>query len=234
MNLICLLPSGNGFQKRFPNSMSYKKQSSCPLCQTVSGIFYKEEKHLFYRCKECRGIFRSEDQRLSNSAETERYLLHQNPEFDKGYYQFILPIIEEVRSFALHGSTGLDYGCGQHQVLLKNLVGEGFKMYGYDPIFLAEKKALKLEYDFIVACEVIEHFYHPFEEFQRLKKLLAPKGKLICKTDVFYSDKDFSNWYYKNDPTHVFIYTEATFDWIRENMGFKHVKVDGRVITFSK
>ena len=207
---------------------------SCPLCNSASIVFYKDEKHLFYECMKCSGIFRSENQRLSDIVEIERYLLHQDPEFDEGYFQFILPLIEKVKSFALRGGLGLDYGCGQHQVLLKNLEREGFKMHGYDPLFLADNKVLRLKYDFIVTCEVIEHFYYPSEEFQNLKNLLVPNGKLICKTDVYDSRVDFSNWYYKNDPTHVFIYRKKTFEWIWENLDFKDVKVEGRVITFSK
>ncbi|UCE92937.1 MAG: class I SAM-dependent methyltransferase [Flavobacteriaceae bacterium] len=214
--------------------MPDKNQSApCPLCNSLSFVFYKDEKHLFYECKECSGIFRSEDQRLSNTDEINRYLLHRNPEFDEGYYQFILPIIKEVKASCSAGAQGLDYGCGQHQVLMKNLRREGFKMHGYDPMFLSDKEVLKKQYDFIVSCEVIEHFYHPFQEFQYLKSILLPNGKLICKTDIYDSKVDFESWYYKNDPTHVFIYREATFDWIRENMEFTDVKINRRVITFT-
>lgn len=215
--------------------MTHLNQTApCPLCTATSVVFYEDEKHLFYECMECKGIFRSVEQHLSNSDEIERYLLHRDPEFDDGYYQFILPIIEEVKSSVVQGAIGLDFGCGQHQVLLKNLNREGFKMQGYDPLFLTDKKVLKRCYDFIVACEVIEHFYHPFQEFQGLKNILEPTGKLICKTDVYDAKVDFENWYYKNDPTHVFIYTVATFEWIREHLDFKDVKIDGRVITFTK
>ncbi|MCA0932547.1 class I SAM-dependent methyltransferase [Lutimonas saemankumensis] len=215
--------------------MADKKQSStCPLCTAKSTIFFEDEKHLFYKCRECHGVFRSEDQRLSETDELGRYLLHENPEFDQGYYQFILPVIEEVRSFAAKGSKGLDYGCGQHQVLMKYLAEDGYKMFGYDPLFLDDKELLNQQYDFIVSCEVIEHFFYPYREFQGLKNILAPQGKLICKTDVYDSKTDFESWYYKNDPTHVFIYMEETFEWIRKNLDFKDVKVDGRVINFSK
>ncbi|WKK66409.1 class I SAM-dependent methyltransferase [Lutimonas zeaxanthinifaciens] len=215
--------------------MTDKNQSSnCPLCTKASNVFYEDEKHLFYQCMDCRGIFRSESQRLSNTEEIKRYLLHRDPELDEGYYQFILPLIEEVRSFAKKGAQGLDYGCGQHKFLLKTLTKEGFNTFGYDPLFLDDKKLLKQQYDFIVCCEVIEHFFHPLREFQRLKNILVPQGKLICKTDVYDSKTDFETWYYKNDPTHVFIYMEETFEWIRQNLDFKDVKVDGRVINFSK
>ena len=31
---------------------------------------------------------------------------------------------------------------------------------------------------------------------------------------------DFSTWWYKNDLTHVFIFQEKTFEWIKKELGF--------------
>jgi 2-polyprenyl-3-methyl-5-hydroxy-6-metoxy-1,4-benzoquinol methylase len=90
------------------------------------------------------------------------------------------------------------------------------------------------QYDFIVCCEVIEHFYHPSQEFQNLFQTLRAKGKLICKTHLFEEGIDFDTWYYKNDPSHVFIYQAETMLWIKNNYLLKDVKINKRVITFTK
>ena len=67
-----------------------------------------------------------------------------------------------------------------------------------------------------------------------MHSLLKPAGKLICMTDLYSDDKDFGNWYYKNDHTHVFIYRAETMEHIRSRFGFRDVKVEGRLIEFSK
>jgi hypothetical protein len=79
---------------------------------------------------------------------------------------------------------------------------------------------------------VIEHFYHPEKEFRLLKNLLQPNGRLYCMTHIYNPKIDFENWYYKNDPTHVFIYQEATLIWIKNNFNFASVTIDNRLISF--
>lgn len=185
-------------------------------------------------CDQCGGIFRDRDQFLTKTAEKKRYLHHISSMEDTGYYQFISPIIDEVVSSFPVDSLGLDFGCGHTPVLSRHLSNEGFKMVEYDPIFFNDKSALKNKYNFIVACEVVEHFYNPFDEFKRLHDLLKPEGTLICKTHPFEKKIDFASWYYKNDPSHVFIYQRKTFEWIKEFLEFKNVKINDRTIIFSK
>lgn len=151
-----------------------------------------------------------------------------------GYYNFVSPIINEVKRFALTGDQGLDYGCGHTPVLSEHLKTEGYKMEVYDPIFHNDIHVLEKTYHFIVCCEVMEHFFSPFSEFKGLYKMLLPNGKLICKTDLYDKDIDFKGWYYKNDPSHVFIYQPKTIGYIKENCQFRDVKIKDRVITFSK
>ena len=93
---------------------------------------------------------------------------------------------------------------------------------------------MKHQYDFIVCCEVMEHFYEPSKEFLNLFKLLTSKGKLFCKTHLFEKGTDFGKWYYKNDPSHVFIYQSKTVHWIKEMFEIDNVKISDRIITFSK
>jgi hypothetical protein len=80
---------------------------------------------------------------------------------------------------------------------------------------------------------VIEHFYHPKKEFEMLKGMLKDGGKLYLMTDIYDESIDFASWYYKNDPTHVFLYHKDAFEYIREKFEFKSVKVKGRLIVFS-
>lgn len=80
-----------------------------------------------------------------------------------------------------------------------------------------------VQYDFIVCCEIAEHFANPAAEFQRLARLLKPGGRIYCMT-MMWLGGDFSRWQYKNDPTHVFFYTPKSLAFIRDQYGFKSVK----------
>ena len=209
-------------------------KSKCPLCRSNSRTFFKNQLHHFYLCDQCAGIFRDRDQFLTKTEEKKRYLNHISSMEDTGYYHFISPIIDEVASSFSVDNLGLDFGCGHTPVLSKYLTNKGFKMAEYDPIFFNDNSVLKTKYNFIVSCEVIEHFYSPLDEFKKLFTLLKSGGMLICKTHPFEKEIDFASWYYKNDPSHVFIYQKKTFLWVKDFFGFKSIKINDRTITYSK
>ncbi|MCL4857464.1 MAG: methyltransferase, partial [Flavobacteriales bacterium] len=58
-------------------------------------------------------------------------------------------------------------------------------------------------------------------------------GKLICMTDIYNPTIDFASWYYKNDPTHVFIYQKETFEWIKTTFNFSELTIEKRLVVFS-
>ena len=207
---------------------------NCPLCNKQGILFFKDAKHTFHECTNCKGIFRDRQQLLDLNAERERYLTHISNINDTGYYKFVSPIIKEVKNHFSKGISGLDYGCGHTPVLSEHLINEHYKMTVYDAVFFNEASVLKKKYDFIVCCEVMEHFYDPSFEFKQLYELLRPNGKLICKTHLYENKIAFDDWYYKNDPSHVFIYQVKTLIWIKNHFRFNDVKIDGRLITFSK
>ena len=49
-------------------------------------------------------------------------------------------------------------------------------------------------------------------------------------TDRFNPERDFGTWFYKTDPTHVFLYSDESFKWIQKEFGFKDMKIEGRVV----
>ena len=53
-------------------------------------------------------------------------------------------------------------------------------------------------------------------------------------TLIYHKGIDFENWFYKNDPTHVFLYQKETFHWIKNYFGFKKVIINNRLILFCK
>jgi 2-polyprenyl-3-methyl-5-hydroxy-6-metoxy-1,4-benzoquinol methylase len=150
---------------------------------------------------------------------------------DKGYQKFVQPIVAIVLTNFNKKHVGLDFGCGPGPVISKLLRDQEYQITTYDPIFDANIAALKTTYDYIVCCEVIEHFHNPVKEFKLLKSLLKPNGKLICKTDLYSEAIDFKKWYYKNDQTHVIFYHKKTFNWIQQHIGFSKISISNRIIT---
>lgn len=171
---------------------------------------------------------------LKPETEESRYRLHNNDVHDSRYQDFVSPITKAVINDFSPAAVGLDYGCGPGPVAAVMLEKQGFTVRLYDPFFENHQENLQLQYDFIICCEVMEHFHYPRKEFQLLYNLLKPGGKLYCKTSLFTEDLDFSNWYYKNDPTHVFLYTEESLKWIRSNLGFKELSIKPKLIILEK
>ena len=129
-------------------------------------------------------------------------------------------------------AKGLDFGAGTGPVISKILKDNGFNIKLFDPFFHNYPFLLETKYNYIAACEVIEHFHHPKKEFALLKKLLLKNGKLYCQTNLYDESIDFHTWHYKSDNTHVFFYHNKTIHWIKDEFGFSEVVIKDRLITF--
>ncbi len=201
----------------------------CLLCGSFGEPFYLQEFHL---CGYCGAIFRPHATLLDPQDEKNRYLLHSDDPSDRGYQKFVMPLVEKVVSRFKLGSHGIDFGTGRSQIVAKLLETRGMKMEVYDPFFYPDRTPLAKEYDFVTACEVIEHFYRPYEEFVLLRKILKQNGVLLCMTHLYDPSIDFARWYYKNDPTHVCIYQEKTIKYIANRFKFRDFSIEDRVIGF--
>ncbi len=207
----------------------------CPLCgNSETRVFYASKKRTFYTCDHCFGIYVSKADKLSPEKELQRYLLHNNDMYNEGYRNFVSPIIHCIVERHRPDEKGLDFGAGPGPVVSEMLRELNFDIQLYDPFFHDDKEVLGKRYNYIVCCEVIEHFYNPYKEFQLLKELLEVGGNLYCMTNVYEEKLNFESWYYKEDPTHVFFYQYGTLQWIKDNIGFANVEVDNRLIIFQK
>lgn len=204
----------------------------CPLCSSRAEEFYSDKRKKYLRCPVCKGISLDAALLPTFDEEKDRYNTHNNDIEDKGYQKFVSPIVNSILRDFNPNDAGLDFGAGTGPVISKMLSDSGFQIVQYDPFFHNYPDLLTRKYNYIACCEVIEHFHDPEKEFILLKELLAPGGRLYCMTDIYRDTIDFGKWYYINDPTHVFIYQEETFTWIKETLGFKNVVVEGRLVVF--
>lgn len=206
----------------------------CPLCNSTSTLFCEKPKHLFYKCDTCEGIFRPQHTFLTAEEEKAHYEKHNNDVFDERYQNFVSPIVNAVLQDFSPEAKGLDFGSGTGPVIAKMLTDKGYQVQNYDLFFANDVSLLNQKYDYVSCCEVMEHFHQPYKEFELLKSLLLPKGKLYCKTEVFNNQKPFENWYYKDDFTHVFIYQPKTLEWIKTEFHFSNVIIKEKLIVFEK
>ena len=171
---------------------------------------------------------------LSREKEKARYLTHKNDVSNPGYQNFVRPVIETVTTHTTTRQHGLDYGAGTGPVITKLLQEKGYNMTTYDPIFIPDPYALEATYDFIVCCEVVEHFHCPQSEFAQFNKLLHSSGLLVIKTELLTLEIDFPNWYYKNDPTHTIFYSTEGMRLLLDQHHFKSIKISPRLVVAKK
>ncbi|UCN01314.1 methyltransferase domain-containing protein [Sulfurimonas sp. SWIR-19] len=204
----------------------------CPLCQNSASFFY-EDTQRYYQCKNCHGIFVDAAHLPDAKSEKARYELHDDDAEDAGYRTFVAPITSNIEQDFSAEAKGLDFGAGTSRIITKVMQEKGYAISSYDPYFHPYKELLEQKYDYIASCEVIEHFYHPAKEFALLKSLLKENAKLYLMTDIYDEQVEFSSWYYKNDPTHVFLYTKKTFEWIQKRFEFSNLFIEKRLIILS-
>ncbi len=204
---------------------------NCPLCKHDGKPFYGDE---FFECNNCSGIYKNRADYIDENAEIQRYKQHNNDVNDPGYQKFVSPITNYVLTNHNPHQSGLDFGSGTEPVISKILKDNGYTIHQFDPFFANQVELLNQTYDYIVCCEVIEHFHKPDVEFEMLHHMLNSKAALLCMTHLYDDTIDFKNWYYRNDPTHVFIYRRETIYFIADSYRFTDVEINNRLIVFKK
>jgi SAM-dependent methyltransferase len=210
-----------------------KKINTCPLCSSESTIFFQRKERLYHQCSNCSGIFVDKALLPEPTKEKQRYKEHNNDVENEGYQKFVSPITSAILKSFSENHIGLDFGAGTGPVIAKILNDNNYNIKLYDPFFHNIPELLNEKYNYIACCEVMEHFHNPFKEFKLLKRLLKPNGKLFCLTHIYHVGIPFANWYYKNDPTHVFIYQKETLAWIKKEFGFSKMEIEGNFIWFT-
>ncbi len=185
---------------------------NCLWCGSASTQQIKVEKTIYYQCLCCEIIFMDRKYHLDPLAEEARYLLHENNVLDSGYQKFVEPLKKAVMQRFGPSHLGLDYGSGKDSAISYLLTEQNYKLNKYDPFFQSESSVLKPStYDYIIICEVAEHFYQPRAEFEKLKSYLKPTGILFVMTSLKTEAIDFQSWSYRRDSTHVCFYSQKTF-----------------------
>ena len=195
---------------------------ACRVCRhpQTSPIHTKDGCN-YWRCPNCLATFLDAAQLLGPEEEFKRYSLHMNDPADQGYRTFLRQLADPLLQRLPTNQVGLDYGCGSGPALAQMLTQAGHTVKLYDPFFHPDTAGLTQTYDFITCTEVAEHFYHPYEEFGKLRALLRPGGLLAIMTCFQTDDSRFENWQYRRDETHVTFYKEETFHHLAALFGWQ-------------
>lgn len=193
------------------SSTSPVRACACPVCAASADHFLLVAGRDYFHCPACQARFLDPAQRLLRDAERAHYLHHENDAADPRYRRFLAKLAEPLMARLAPSSQGLDYGCGPGPALAAMLHEAGHDVALYDPFFAPDPAPLRGTYDFVTCTEVAEHFHHPEQEFDRLRRLVRPGGWLAIMTCFQTEDARFADWHYRKDPTHVVFYREETF-----------------------
>jgi hypothetical protein len=199
--------------------------------------YYKDslESIDFYQCPECELIFKDPKNFINSENEKNRYNSHENRVGDTQYEKFLKQLVTPLLPYLKIGDVGLDYGCGPGPALQKILIDLGFHCEVYDPFFYPETKILDKKYEFIVSTEVVEHFYLPQIEFEKIFSMLKHEGVLGLMTGIYPTSlEDFKKWWYHRDPTHVVFYNENTMKFLAKKYNKTVSFPQKNIIIFSK
>lgn len=207
---------------------------ACPLCASTAPFTHiiGPRNRGYLLCQNCQLIFMSRQFLPDRTTEKARYQAHQNGPQDAGYVSFLNQAITPALP-CLNGSMrGLDYGCGPVPTLSGLLQVHGLHCENYDPYFYPAFP--ENQFDFIFATEVVEHFFHPGNELQRISELLKPGGILTVMTEPWLSLQGFAEWHYAKDFTHVCFYNDRTIAYICTQYGFEKMQQSSARVTVLK
>lgn len=208
-------------------------EPQCPLCSGNASGFYVDVHRKFLKCSNCLSVFLDKEAYLTEPEEEAHYRTHNNNPEDVRYQKFVSPIVNSILHDFNPNHKGLDFGSGTGSPIMKMLTDAGYDISQYDLFFHNHMHLLQKQYDYIACSETAEHFKEPYKEFSLLRSRLLPGGRLYLMTELYDAGADFSTWYYKKDPTHVFLYHPRAFEWIMNEFEFTGLKIEGRLITLS-
>lgn len=212
---------------------------NCPICDYTCESFQNwTHTVLYYTCPNCLYIFKDSSARLHPKEEKDRYLTHRNhiddPEYNDYFERFLT---DSVRLLLDSNWKVLDYGSGPEPVLANLLrVQYGLDVAIFDPFFAANTDVFDDTYDLITCTEVIEHIVDPHSVFELFSRLLHPGGYLAIMTRFHpENERDFLQWFYPRDITHIGFFAEQTFAYLAKTFGFSIVSTNHvNTITFRK
>ena len=200
----------------------------CSLCNSdINDRKTDKQGKIYHICHNCKLIQLDKKFYLSIEAEKQRYQLHENSADNKGYLNYLNSIItNSITPFLKPGKSLFDFGCGPEKTWVDILKGKGYKTSSFDPFFDQNSEWKHSKYDAITSIEVFEHLMFPGKELNNISRCQETGSFLIIRT-MLHNDnwEDFTNWWYKDDPTHVAFYSTASFNYICRTWNYNLIQI---------
>ena len=207
----------------------------CPLCNyNLTESFYRDSYREYLKCSNCDFVFVPKIYHLSENGERARYDSHNNNPEDDRYRNFLSQLLSPLQERIPKNASGLDFGSGPGPTLSLMLEECGYSVDLYDKFYAKNDIVFEKQYDFITASEVVEHLRQPFVELSRLMGLLKSNGVLAIMTQILTPQKDFEQWYYKNDPSHIGFFSEKALNCLAQKWQAELYVISERVVMFKK
>jgi len=210
----------------------------CKVCDSQTDEMRDEKKSLsYYRCKSCGFIYLDDAEIIDTQSEKKHYEQHNNSFESLGYVKMFESFIEvAISPYEKEIKTALEFGCGTGAVLAELLRRRGMKVDKYDIYFYPNRVYEGKRYDLITSTEVFEHLQKPLEILELLSEHLEEGGYITLMTKFPpSSDKEFLDWWYRRDVTHISFFTPKSFEIMAQKIGLKMVKtIDKNIVIFQK
>ena len=208
---------------------------TCPLCKSnQKENFYTDSYREYLKCSKCDFVFVPKIYHLSEEDERARYDTHNNDPMDDRYRNFLSQLLSPLQERIPMNANGLDFGSGPGPTLSLMLEDFGHSVDLYDKFYAKNDVVFEKQYDFITASEVVEHLRQPMVELNRLMGLLKSNGILAIMTQILTPQVDFSQWYYKNDPSHIGFFSEKALNYLAIKWQSELYVLSERVVIFKK
>lgn len=227
-------PTPSVARRRAPRPLSAMDRSRCLVCGSSNLTLYDIERptgHYDVRiCRRCRYV--------SNAENTLDYTKFQSPEEfeltdrvgtdDHPGREFHMAKMgadilkrKQLSVMVFGAGSSLDYRHIARLPSVSKVIMSDIVDVRGEADFINIAEGTDQRFDLIIACEVVEHFIDPRNEFPRLFDLLTPDGLLVCSTNIYDSGHP-DRHHYLYLPGHTSYYSPRSIGVIakRSNMHF--------------
>jgi cyclopropane fatty-acyl-phospholipid synthase-like methyltransferase len=210
----------------------------CKICNSATSKINDMKKNLdYYRCQNCGFIYLNDACMVDKKREKAHYDKHENSFESLGYVEMFEKFIAKaIEPYFETIESALEFGCGSGPVLAELLKRRGLTVEQYDLYYFPKKVYEEKQYDLITSTEVFEHLQNPLSVLTTLVKSLNNNGYIILMTQFpSANDKEFLDWWYRRDITHISFFTPKSFEIMAEKVGLKVIKtIKPNIVVFQK
>lgn len=201
----------------------------CPVC----GCRDREEGHSalvknprrtihWFRCERCRFVQIVDNEKHYDSSDrypmSPRIGTEETPGRELHMVKLASDVLGRKIDVLINGAgISKDYlHAGRIKRVREVWLSDFVNFHGVDRFFEVGKDPGRT-FDVVVACEVLEHFTNPREDFLGLARLLRPDGLMVCSTNIYDGYSDLSRVGYPFIKGHCSYWTPRSIETVADD-----------------